>query len=202
VKLRELARPRPQPVQEEEERCDLCGDLVPPGHRHLIDLRSRELMCACTACRILFEQEAAGGGHFRLIPERRLLLGDFELDDVRWANLGLPVDMAFFFHDSAAGRVVAYYPSPMGPTESQLSLDAWEEIEAANPVMETMVPDVEALLVNRTRGARQHFLVPIDDCYRLVALIRMNWRGFSGGSEVWEEIDRFFDQQEEAAWPR
>jgi hypothetical protein len=57
---------------------------------------------------------------------------------------------------------------------------------------------VEALLVNRARGTRQHFLVPIDDCYRLAGLIRTRWRGLSGGEEVWKEIDRFFE--EEASW--
>ena len=50
-------------------------------------------------------------------------------------------------------------------------------------------PDVEALLVNRARGAREHWLVPIDDCYSLVGLIRTRWRGLTGGREVWEQID-------------
>jgi hypothetical protein len=98
--------------------------------------------------------------------------------------------------------VVAYYPSPMGPTESLLDLDAWEELEADNPVLATLEPDVEALLVNRARGARDYLLVPIDACYRLVALMRTHWRGLSGGSEVWDEIDRFFREEREAAWPR
>jgi hypothetical protein len=200
MNLRELTRP--VPVVEQIERCDLCGEPVPGEHRHLIDLRSRELLCACTPCRILFEQDAAGGGHFRLIPERRLVLEDFRLDDLRWANLRLPVDMAFFFRNSEAERVVAYYPSPMGPTESLLDLEAWDELEADNPVLRTLEPDVEALLVNRARGAGEYFLVPIEDCYRLVALIRTNWRGLSGGSEVWDQIDRFFTQEREAAWPR
>ena len=52
---------------------------------------------------------------------------------------------------------------------------------------------MEALLVNRAKGAREHFLVPMDECYSLVGLIRIHWRGFSGGQEVWEEIDRFFE---------
>jgi hypothetical protein len=56
-----------------------------------------------------------------------------------------------------------------------------------------MERDVEALLVNRVRGAREHFLVPMDECYSLVGLIRMHWRGLSGGREVWEEIDQFFE---------
>jgi hypothetical protein len=105
--------------------------------------------------------------------------------------------MAFFFYSAPAGRVVAFYPSPMGPTESLLKLGAWEELEEANPVLKGMERDVEALLVNRARGAREHFLVPMDKCYSLVGVIRTHWRGFSGGREVWEEIRRFFDELRE-----
>ena len=42
------------------------------------------------------------------------------------------------------------------------------------------------------RGQRDHFIVPIDECYRLVGIIRLHWRGLSGGREVWGEIDSFF----------
>jgi hypothetical protein len=107
--------------------------------------------------------------------------------------------MAFFFANSRAGRVMAFYPSPAGPTESLLELDTWDEIERANPALADVEPDVEALLVNRARGARDYFVVPIDDCYRLVALIRTHWRGFTGGSEVWDEIAGFFGELRDTA---
>ena len=107
--------------------------------------------------------------------------------------------MAFFFHSTRDERVGAFYPSPAGPTESLLRLEAWEEIERSNPVLLSMEPDVEALLVNRVRGAGQHFIVPIEDPYRLVALIRGRWRGLTGGQEVWEEIDGFFARLSERA---
>jgi hypothetical protein len=175
-----------------QERCELCGVPVPDEHRHLLDLSRRELMCACRACTILFDSPAAGAGHYRLVPDRRLRVDDLELDDLAWEELRLPVEMAFFFRSSAAGRVQAFYPSPMGPTESLLQLEAWEAIESANPVLGTLEPDVEALLVNRVRGARQHWLVPIDDCYALVGLIRTRWRGLTGGTELWQEIGVFF----------
>jgi hypothetical protein len=42
------------------------------------------------------------------------------------------------------------------------------------------------------RGADEQWLVPIDDCYRLVGVIRRSWTGMSGGSRVWHEIDAFF----------
>jgi hypothetical protein len=177
------------------EHCDLCSAPIPPEHRHILDVTSRELMCTCRPCAILFDRSAAGAGgrHYRLVPDRRLRIEDFAMDDVAWADLRLPVDLAFFFHSSQAERVLAFYPSPMGATESLLEFDAWRSLEAGNPVLRTLEPDVEALLVNRARGARRHHLVPISDCFELVGLIRTRWRGLTGGREVWEEIARFYD---------
>src|SRR3712207_8313787 len=180
-----------------QEHCDLCGEPIPPEHRHLLEVSTREIMCACRPCSILFDSKAASEGRYRLIPARRLSLDGFEMSDVQWESLRVPVDMAFFFYSTPAGRVVAFYPSPMGPTESLLKLSAWEELERCNAVLKGMERDVEALLVNRVRGAREHFLVPIDECYSLVGLIRMHWRGLSGGREVWEKIERFFEELRE-----
>jgi hypothetical protein len=179
--------------QVAQENCELCGEPIPPEHRHLLEVSSREIRCVCQACSILFASEAASEGRYRLIPDRHLFLEDFEMGDAQWDGLRIPVDMAFFFHSAPAERVVAFYPSPMGPTESLLKLGAWEELETNNPVLKGMEQDVEALLVNRVRGAREHFLVPLDECYGLVGIIRMHWRGLSGGREVWQEIDRFFE---------
>ena len=164
-----------------QERCELCGDPIEPEHRHLLDLDSRALRCACRACSLLFDRPAAAEGRLRLVGDRRLRLDGLELSDITWERLRIPVDMAFFFSNSAQQRVAAFYPSPMGATESRLELDAWQQIERDNPVLATMQPDVEALLVNRAKGARRHWLVPIEDPYRLVALIRTHWRGFTGG---------------------
>ena len=210
-RLRRLARSAATEREATLERCELCGEAIPSQHRHLLDLRTRELMCACQACKILFDRREAGVGHYRLVPERRLRIEGFRLEDEDWAALEIPVDMAFFFHSTRDERVSAFYPSPAGPTESLLRLDAWQDIERANPVLRSLEPDVEALLVNRARGARQHFIVPIEDPYRLVALIRGGWRGLTGGQEVWEGIEGFFaglaegartvanDRQEDAA---
>jgi hypothetical protein len=197
-RLRALARQAP-PVPEPDERCDLCGAPIPARHRHLLALSSRELVCACRPCALLFDRGGAGNGRYRLVPERRLRLGDFAMSDLVWEELRIPVDMAFFVHSTAAGRVVALYPGPMGPAESQLELAAWRELEAANPILGDLEPDVEALLVHRARGARRYWLVPVDDCYELVGLIRTRWRGLSGGREVWQEIERFFEDLDRRA---
>jgi hypothetical protein len=175
------------------ERCELCSAPIAADHRHLLDLGSRELMCACRACVVLFDRGAAGGGHYRLVPERRQRIDDLRLSDLQWEELRLPVDIAFFFRSSTEGRVMAYYPGPMGATESLLTLEAWEAVETANPVLATMEPDVEALLVNRAQGAQEHWLVPIDECFGLVGVIRTHWKGLTGGRDVWLEIARFFD---------
>jgi hypothetical protein len=181
-------------VEDAQEHCDLCGEPIPSEHRHLMEVSTREIMCACRPCSILFDSEAASEGRYRLIPDRHLFLDNFEMSDAQWESLRIPVDMAFFFYSTPAERVVAFYPSPMGPTESLLKLRSWEELERCNPVLQRMERDVEALLMNRVRGAREHFLVPIDECYSLVGLIRMRWRGLSGGREVWDEIARFFEE--------
>ena len=158
-----------------------------------MEVATREILCVCRPCAILFDSEAASEGRYRIVPDRLLNLADFEMPEAQWENLRVPVDMAFFFYNTPAGKVVAYYPSPMGPTESLLELDTWEDLESRNPVLRGMQRDVEALLVNRARGASEHFLVPIDECYKLVGLIRTRWRGFSGGREVWDDITRFFE---------
>jgi hypothetical protein len=190
-----------QEREAELERCELCGAPIDPEHRHLLDLRDRELLCACRACSLLFDRRAAGGGHYRLVGDRRLRVDDLELDDALWEELRLPVDMAFFFRHSGEERVKAYYPSPMGPTESQLELDAWQALEAANPLLATLQPDVEALLVNRSLGARRQWIVPIDECYALVGLIRTTWRGFTGGTEVWQGIRHRFEELDRRSRP-
>jgi Family of unknown function (DUF5947) len=196
-RLRGLAKaPEPQPLEVEEERCDLCGEPVPAVHRHLIDVDDRRLLCACRPCTILFDHTGAGGGHFRLLPDRTRALAGFDLDDTLWRSLDIPVELAFFFYSSAAGKVVAFYPAPAGATESLLQLEAWDELVRRNPVLEELEPDVEALLVDRTGGAgrHRHWLVPVDRCYELVGLIRTHWKGFRGGSELWEQVETFFDQ--------
>ena len=77
-----------------------------------------------------------------------------------------------------------------------LPLETWDDLEDANPVLKEMESDVEALLVNRVGHARgvatpEYYVIPIDDCYRLVGIIRAHWRGLSGGTEVWKEINKF-----------
>jgi hypothetical protein len=180
--LRRRARKR-----EEEERCDLCAAPVPPAHRHLVEIESRKLVCACHACSFLFPAHA--NARYREVPAESRRLADFALTDAQWDALLIPINIAFFLRNSVLQKTVAFYPSPAGAMESALDLDAWNEF-AGDVVLRD---DVEALVVNRLRQPHEYYVLPIDHCYRLVGLIRTKWRGFSGGAEVWAAIDGFFD---------
>ncbi|HTU92195.1 MAG TPA: DUF5947 family protein [Gemmataceae bacterium] len=183
--LRRFARPRSQ-----RERCELCDAELAETHAHLVELSNRRLVCACDACAILFDNQ--GGGKYRRVPRRVQFLADFRLPEETWAALHLPIDLAFFLHSTAAGCVLALYPSPAGATEALVPVEAWQVLVEDNPILRELQPDVEALLVNRVGQAREHYRVGVDKCYELVGLLRTHWRGLSGGPAVWEAIGRFF----------
>ena len=202
--LRRFTRQREQP-RSSLEHCELCSAEIPAEHRHLLDLANHTLICSCQACSILFSDQGAGGGKYRLVPDRYLALADFRMTDEQWDELMIPVNMVYIFpssggrsqeslsHTSPSQRhVTAFYPSPAGATESLLSLESWETLVSDNPILHDLEPDVEALLINRVREAREHYVVPIDACYQLVGLIRVSWRGLSGGEEVWKAVAEFF----------
>jgi hypothetical protein len=183
--LRRFARPAAA-----VERCELCSAALAPDHQHLVAPANRQLLCACDPCAILFSSQ--GGTKYRRVPRRVRFLTDLRLSDAQWDSLLIPIGLAFFFHSSSTKKVVAIYPSPAGPTESLLDLSAGEDLVRDNPILKEMEPDTEALLVNRGGNLRAYYLVPIDECYKLVGLIRAHWRGLSGGTVVRAEIDQFF----------
>jgi len=180
-----------------EEVCELCSSPLGPGHRHLVAIKERKIICACDPCAVLFDNQAQRG--YKRIGNHVRRLSDFQMSDAQWDRLMIPINLAFFFHDSLAGKVIAVYPSPAGAVESLLDLDSWNQIESENPALKEMRPDVEAALVNRVSGAREVFVVPIDVCYKLVGLIRSHWRGLSGGSEVWRQVESLFAELTESS---
>jgi hypothetical protein len=172
--------------------CDLCGETTEPEHPHLLDTARDHVLCACRACSLLFVRGAATPERpYRLVPRRRVRLPEVDTEP-----LGVPVGMAFFV-PREDGAVTAFYPSPLGATRWETDSAAWRRVAGQCPELAGLRPDVEALLVNTARGLRHHWLVPIDDCYRLVAVIRAEWRGLSGGSKVWREIEQFFAELSE-----
>lgn len=219
--LRRFLQPRPGP--KPGEACELCAEPLTAAHRHVVDVKARSLKCTCRGCGLLFIERGAAGGQYRTVPDRYTEIVGFSVTGPQWAALQIPVGMAFFLTNSHLEQTVAFYPSPGGATESELSLDAWDGIVAANPALADVEPDVEAALVRTDRdrpgqhgpadradretqlltdGPRCH-VVPVDRCYELVGELRMHWRGFDGGQEVRERIAAFFaDVQRRSRPPR
>lgn len=193
--LRRFMRPRPSA----RARCELCSAELADDHDHLVELANRRLCCACEACAILFSNPAAP--KYRRVPRRADFLTDFRLTDVQWEGLQLPINLAFFLDSTAAGRVIALYPSPAGATEALPPPDAWQALVEDNPGLRDLEPEVEALLVNRLGANPEHYRVGVDVCYALVGIVRKHWRGLSGGTAVWAEIGRFFAGLKERSRP-
>ncbi|WP_369174102.1 DUF5947 family protein [Streptomyces sp. R28] len=169
------------------ERCDLCAAPVPDEHAHLYDTAEEQVRCACGPCSVLFADSGAGEGRHRLVPRRRIRLPRVDTE-----VLGVPVGLVFFV-PRADGTVTAEGPSPAGAMRWEVDAAAWQRMVAACPQLASVAPDVEALLVNTVHGLDHHWIVPVDDCYRMVAVVRREWQGLSGGGRVWPAVERFFE---------
>jgi hypothetical protein len=191
--LRRLSQPAPPtPEAEQVERCEFCAVAVDERHGHVADLHDHRLLCVCRPCYLLFGPQGAGGGRYRGVGEDVRRVADLDLDESRWDALRIPVDLVFFFRQSGVEGLLCFYPGPGGATESELDLSAWSGICAANPVVDTLEPDVEAVLLRRHDGGFSCYLVPVDVCYELVGVVRQSWTGLGGGPEVWSRIAEFF----------
>ena len=197
--------PEGQPAAgaEPDERCEMCAAEIPADHGHVADLERSTLMCACRACYLLFTQSQAGRGRYRAVPDRYCSDPAHPLSAADWDALEVPVGLAFFLR-SGGGELTGFYPSPAGATECRLDLQAWQRIAESHPMLTAAQPDVEAVLIYRadahdgdriSRGEAgvECFLVPIDVCYELAGRMRVQWRGFDGGSEARASIAEFLD---------
>jgi len=189
--LRRFVRPPPsgRPPPSDGPRCELCPLSLAEDHKHLLDLEERRIICVCPTCWSMRSGEA----RYRPTGSRTLWLEPFELTDELWAAFQIPIGLAFFLRSTSTGAVVAMYPSPAGATECELDLVAWQQLVAANPVLEDLDPDAEALIVNRMATPHVHAIAPLDDCYRLVGIIKSTWEGISGGAAMEEAVQRYFD---------
>jgi hypothetical protein len=191
--LRRFARARP-----DVERCELCGVELLLKHQHLLHRKSRQITCSCDACAILFCGQE--GAKFLRIPRRIRKLANFSFTDLQWEAMMLPIHLAFFLRQPD-GNTTAIYPSPAGAMESLIQLPPWKDLFHDEPALINIEPEVEALIINRIGKEQISFILPIDACYRLIGLIRTQWRGLSGGSEVWQAIANFFTDLDHQATP-
>lgn len=128
-----------------------------------------------------------------------------------------PPGVAFFFYSTPRQRMASIHLTSTDIVAAPLPPDAWRDLEAANPALREMLPDVEALLIRRRAEPPARpalawnlphavgYLVPIDECHRLVGLLRAHQRDAvaapvreSVGATVVDpslqrQIDQFFD---------
>ncbi|ULE32956.1 DUF5947 family protein [Mycobacterium sp. IDR2000157661] len=185
-------RSAPQPVGE---RCEMCSEQIADEHQHVVNVEGRQLMCVCRGCYLLFTDTNAEL-RFRAVPDRYLSFPNFALGRREWQLLQIPVGLAFFLRNSAMDRTVAFYPGPAGATESELDLSTWDGIRVADPRVELLTADTEALIIRVPDDESQPpecHLVPIDACYEFVGRLRILWHGFDGGQGAREFIDEFFE---------
>jgi hypothetical protein len=175
----------PRSAHGPARRCEICTAPLEADHPHLADVEDRTLACACRRCALLFAQAGVASARWRTVPDRHLFEPRLVLTEVEWEALGIPVSMAFFFKSSATGRWSAVYPSPAGPVESLLRLEAWQPIASRTALATAMEWDVEALLITPAADrAYDCMLVPIHACYALVGHVRRLWRGLDGGEDA------------------
>ena len=184
------------------ERCEMCGTEVAPEHGHIADLEASSLLCGCRACYLLFTQEGASRGRYRAVPDRYLVDFGRVMTPAQWDQMEIPVGLAFFLRTSRAdGALTGFYPSPAGATECRLDLQQWASLVEDYPLLAEPAADVEAALISRSPSGVEYFLVPIDACYELAGLMRLNWHGFDGGTEAKEAITAFLARVRQRARP-
>lgn len=175
------------------ERCEMCSEQIAAEHQHVVNIEGRQLLCVCRGCYLLFTDVDAAL-HYRAVPDRYLTFPEFALGRREWELLQIPVGLAFFFRNSSLGRTVAFYPGPAGATESELDLAMWADIRDADPRVDLLAADTEALIMRVPDDPfpLECHLVPIDACYEFVGRLRMLWHGFDGGQQVHEFVDDYF----------
>jgi len=186
---------RPPASTASTATCELCPIGIGEDHRHLLHLDERRIVCVCETCWSM----RSGDPEFRPPGVRTLWLEDFVMPDEIWSEFQIPIGLAFLLRSGVTGSVVAMYPSPAGATESELELTAWDALCAVNPVLDNLEPDAEALIVNRTGAEHEYAIVPVDQCYRMVGLIKSRWEGISGGQGAEQAIAEFFGGVRERA---
>src|ERR1700754_211351 len=139
-----VSRMRRFVARHDVEYCDFCSQAIPHQHAHLIERATRHFLCACQGCALTLGASAK----YCAVSPRTDVLHDFKLSDAEWDAFQIPIGMVFLFRSTPSDRPIAIYPSPAGPTESLLSLDAWSRLVETNPGLAQLGPEVAGLLLN------------------------------------------------------
>jgi len=89
--------------------CELCGAPLLPTILILFEISKRQLYCCCRACGAAVRQSAERA--LSTGAARRAFSGRLSHERRAGDALAIPIDMAFFFHDSSAQRIVSCFRS-------------------------------------------------------------------------------------------
>jgi hypothetical protein len=190
VPLAGLLKKAPLKSERHGTACELCAKDAGDLHPHLIDVGTRMLICACGPCATTLD--AGPTGKYARVPDRVLCASDLAESDAWWHALGVPSGVAFFVPRGETQAVSVFYPGPAGATESSVPREIWDEAARVHSSLARVTPYVEALVVDRADGAREHWVCGVDRAYELVARVREPWQGLTGGDGVRAVRRRFF----------
>lgn len=178
-----------------------AAPLAGEEQRHLLDLIHHTFLSICNGCALAFGPRGANAGTYRLVPTRHLALLDFQgtnelgTGPERWGKV------AYLLRSSEAGRILILSLDPAGVRESTFDLECWRTLLKANPLLDSLEPDVEALLINRSAQPPSSYIVPIDTCSRLLGLLSRCQQNQKREQEIWEAIEAFFAEIQAEASP-
>jgi hypothetical protein len=133
------------------EECELCAEAISVEHEHLLEPDARRVFCACGGCARLLaaghhekhdDAPSQNGARYLRVERRALRLTELDFDDAVWAELGVPVGLAFFTMRRRTGEVLATFPGRAGLIESFVPLRAYRELERRFPVLKSIAPDI------------------------------------------------------------
>ena len=171
----------------------------PAEHRHLrrppraasCCARAGRARCSSTAA-------AAGGGHLRLVPTPARA-GRLRARRRGWDRAADPGRHGVLLPQHARrGGSSPSTRARWAPRSRCSSSTPGRSSRRATPCSASSSPTSRRCWSAARAACAEHWLVPIDDCYELVGVIRTRWRGFGGGEEVWEEIDALLRRPDRA----
>ena len=122
---------------------------------------------------------------------------NFEMTDGQWESLMIPINWPSSFAPASRTERSRSIPARRArlnrccrSTHGQRSSRAIRVCIHSSPTSRLCSSIAYGHAHGLTRA--EYYIAPIDECYKLVGLIRTNWKGLSGGTEVWDEVGRFF----------
>lgn len=161
------------PQESAVEHCELCATPLQAAHDHLLDPQARGVFCACSACAVLFPDDASPTAkRYIRVRSRVARLPSAALSEHDLVALGAPVRLAVLCPSTLHDALFMLYPSAGGPIEARASLKTWRALAARQPELEAVQHDRDAVIADLRTPARAPLHVTLDVAYELLGTLR------------------------------